>query len=141
MRRRLPAAAGGSAAVERAQGTFRQVEGRQVEGRQDAADAWARRYESDPEKQRELAAFMLGGTVFDEVMWQLLAVPVVVTGAVVVSNPAAKKTTVREGSSFAIRTASVGDAIAVFFAASKGVLARPSLSTDWGGWKGKFDSR
>jgi hypothetical protein len=36
---------------------------------------------------------------------------------------------------------SVGDAIAVFFAASKGALARPSLPTDRGGWKGKFDSR
>jgi nitroimidazol reductase NimA-like FMN-containing flavoprotein (pyridoxamine 5'-phosphate oxidase superfamily) len=38
---------------------------RLVEGRQDAAEAWARRYESDPEKQRELAAFMIGGTVFE----------------------------------------------------------------------------
>lgn len=36
-----------------------------VEGRRDVAQAWAARYESDPEKQRELADFMVGGACFE----------------------------------------------------------------------------
>lgn len=36
-----------------------------VKGRQDVADAWAARYEDDPEKRAKLAKFMMEGAFFE----------------------------------------------------------------------------
>lgn len=36
-----------------------------VDGRQDVAEAWAARYDDDPDKQAELASFMLQGAFFE----------------------------------------------------------------------------
>ena len=39
-------------------------EAARVDAPRDVAEAWAARYEDDPEKRRELAEFMMGGEVF-----------------------------------------------------------------------------